>query len=104
MKDQIALCDLLIGRALRLRAADAFEEALLSDSIAEAAPGLPLVLATQEALRDSRLDRASHFEWIARRAEAGQIHWGGRWNRCGWCPRQDDEQTAFMTWWEVTLS
>ncbi|HSQ03861.1 MAG TPA: hypothetical protein VLN59_07495 [Burkholderiales bacterium] len=98
---RIALCDLLIGRAMRMQAADVFEEAELSDSIAAAATGYALLHATQRTLSDSRLDRAAHMEWIALRTELGQIHWGGRFNRCGYHAHQIDAHTAAMTWIEM---
>lgn len=70
---RIELCDLLIGRTLRLRAHNTLCRALWLES-----GGAP-----QSEVLD-RLDQAAHLEWIAVRAERGNIYWGGRFNRCGY--------------------
>ncbi len=38
--------------------------------------------APEKAVTDE-LERAAHQEWLAVRAEWGQIGWGERFNRCG---------------------
>lgn len=69
-----ALCDLLIGRSLRLRAAAMLREALASERYISLEGALGL------------LESAAHIEWIAVRAEQGRMRWGGRLNRCGYQP------------------
>jgi hypothetical protein len=109
---RITLCDLLIGRSFRLGAASAFEDAELSDAIAIASRAnlsperqqlMPLLgAAMQESLRDSKLARAAHLEWLAGISERGEVHWGGRFNRCGFQAAQLDATTDAMTWEAVT--
>jgi hypothetical protein len=74
---RIALCDLLIGRDLRLRAEKFFQQALLLDRMRLASAA------------DECLSMAAHAEWIAVQAERGCIAWGGRFNRCGYQPREE---------------
>lgn len=112
---RIALCDLLIGRHLRLQADEAFRGALRNaDELAlvgeqrdvgsAQARGAAALLGRFVAIMESRLTRAAHLEWIAVRAEQGQIHWGGRFNRCGFDPVQIDEHTASMTWGDMLIN
>lgn len=89
---RIAFCDLMIGRQLRIRAERYLREALLAN-----------VEGCFPTHADDLLDRAAHCEWIAARAERGEINWGGRFNRCGYHAHFIDERTAAMTWAEVAL-
>jgi len=79
LEARATLCDLLIGRSLRLRAEQVLREALACERY----------ISSDAAL--IHLDNAAHMEWIAVRAEQGFIRWGGRLNRCGYWPRTDDE-------------
>lgn len=65
------LCDLLIGRWMRQLAQEKFADALIIDDGGWKG----------EAIQ--RLEQAAHLEWIAQRAEMGQVLWGGRLNRHG---------------------
>lgn len=65
------LCDLLIGRWMRMMAAEKLADALIVEEGG-------WMKEAQE-----RLDHAAHIEWIAQRAEMGQILWGGRYTRYG---------------------
>ncbi len=72
---RVALCDLLIGREFRARAAESLLHALIWESA-----GVPSMAA-------EALDQAVHRERIAVWAERGAILFGGRFNRCGYQPR-----------------
>jgi hypothetical protein len=39
---------------------------------------------------DDALAEAAQWEWIAQRAELGEVLWGGRFNRCGFQPLTDE--------------
>ncbi len=65
------LCDLLIGRWMRAAADEKLAEALVLEE------------GGWMSQAQERLDHAAHIEWIAQRAEMGQILWGGRLNRYG---------------------
>lgn len=56
------LCDLLIGRRIRLIAAQFLDSALYLEGL-----GIP------EHVIDTLLDEAAHSEWLAARAERGQL-------------------------------
>ena len=68
------LLDLMIGQYIRRCAAEMFDCAL--------------EMAAYPLIADCWLTKAAHAEWIAVRAERGEIAWGGRVNRC------DFRQTA----------
>lgn len=76
---RMQLLDLLIGQYFRRCAWEMFECALEIERF-------PLV-------SDLWLQKAAHAEWIAVRAERGQIGWGARINRCDQWQR-DDESSA----------
>lgn len=63
------LCDLLLGRRLRLRAAKIFELALT-------------VRPEHARLADEWVAEAAQMERIAQWAELGTVAWGKRHNRC----------------------
>lgn len=71
---RVTLCDLLVGRYMRALAAEKLADALMIEEGGW----------KREALE--RLEAAAHLEWIAVRAEMGQILWGGRMNRYGESP------------------
>ena len=75
---RIALLDLLHGRVIRASAQRNFEYACYFE--------VPYKEASDEAL-----DRAVHWEWIARITELGRVAWGDRLNRCGWHDKPDEE-------------
>lgn len=76
-----ALCDLLIGRRFRIRAAELLEGALYLDSYMD----------IERYVIDELVNEAAHIEWIAGLAEQGLILWGGRLNRCGYQPRTEED-------------
>jgi len=67
---RVMLCDVLLGRVMRLDADKRLAEALDME-----ARGAPVKVVEQ------LLDGAAHMEWIASITERGQVHWGGRRNR-----------------------
>jgi len=76
--EHVKLCDLLIGRAMRLNAARELERALLLESIGGHASEIHY-----------RFGSAEHLEWVASMAEKGRIKFGARHNRCGYQPAED---------------
>ena len=82
------LCDLLTGRVLRGYAQESLNNALLLEKHSRFR-----LIATEEYL-----DNAIHFEWMAKIAEQGNVRWGGRFNRCGYHPKtdQDDEYVGII--------
>lgn len=81
---RIAFCDLLLGRTLRLSSQAALDCALACEAshLMSPHPGaVPLV--------DEYLERGALQEWIAVRAERGEINWGERVNRCDQRPSDD---------------
>ena len=75
------LCDLLIGRFLRLSAYEALDSAVEAERIARANEW------TIYASFD--LERAAELERIAALAEQGLVFWGGRYNRDGIGPEEE---------------
>lgn len=73
------LCDLLTGRVLRGYAEVSLKKAIALENAA------PYHLVSTEEY----LDNAAHIEWVAKQAEQGNIAWGGRFNRCGYQPKEE---------------
>ncbi len=73
---RMRLLDLLIGQYFRRLADEMFECALEFERCRE--------------YSDLWLGKAAHAEWIAVRAEHGEIAWGGRINRCDQWQGDDD--------------
>lgn len=69
MEERIKLCDLLMGRWFRMRAAELLFEALVCEQCG----------CYMEA--DLTFRRAAHAEWIAVITERGKVIWGNRVNR-----------------------
>lgn len=80
LEARVTLCDLLIGRRIRLVAEQHLTAALALER--HGSPGFVI---------DKLLEEGAHCEWIACRSEQGKILWGGRLNRCGYQPLTDDE-------------
>ena len=76
-----ALTDLLTGRVFRHYADEGLQVALDAERY-----GAPVAVVDQE------LARAAHWEWMAVRAECGQILWGGRCNRCGYQSEREESE------------
>lgn len=94
--ERMKLLDLLIGRELRVRANETLQGALKLEEIKNRCAylfhGLSLVDVTLESYDiaiQQKIDQAKHLEWIACRAEEGNILWGGGMNRCGWQEREE---------------
>lgn len=78
-------CDLLIGRWMRALAQRELDKVLEFERIMldfERMQDEQLDPGWKSAV-DEQLDAAAHYEWIAVRAEWGQILWGGRLDRHG---------------------
>lgn len=91
--EHVQLCDLLIGRSLRLHAKQRFELAEKNETYA---PGARYFV-------NVHLDSAAHMEWIASIAEQGLVRWGGRFNRCGYQPAEDERRPGSRHHWETLI-
>lgn len=87
LEARAALCDLLMGRILRMRAEGQLRQGLALERRARFMHPAATAVMTQHAI--TCLENAAHYEWIACRAEQGAIRWGGRLNRCGYQPREE---------------
>lgn len=81
LEARTALCDLLLGRQARHAAAIWLQMGLDVERIHADIP---------RRIIDAYIDQAAHVEWIAERLERGQMMLGGRLNRCGVQPMDEE--------------
>lgn len=82
--ERVILCDLLIGRRLRLQAAEGLERALTLEALAlrdDFAGGW-------QSCIDGDVLAAASVERMAAMAEQGKVLWGNRFNRHGQRPEE----------------